>query len=556
MPRGTDIDRLIEEGLQRYGSGDLDGALVSWERALSLDPENAQANSYVDYVHTNYDLLVEAKTEATDAPPPLPIQETPEYQIEVTPGALRQSTPSIPRIDTLDGGWFMEEETHENPPAPEPTDPGPPGISLPVSGELEMELQLDEGPAPPQPDSSPGISFDDATREYANREAILAPDPGKEDFAGGEQPTTEFRHEETPTGFAVEGTPVGFGSQLTDVKQRDLGFVRPQEAAPKATKDKPSSPMSIGHAPTMELGAAGRAPAPAKTGHEQTAEIEKPPPRPITRDMPPASRAPARDVTAVSQAEVMLSHAQTRDLEIGKTTQRIGSKSVPPATTPADDLAIGQPTRDLGLRPGGRPATQPPDEDMPTRESDVRAIRQEVAARGRAKASTRPPTESTRHDIALPFDPIEQRAAEILDEVDVEAPAGETPEDRTRRRLGALFERAVAYHGLGDLEKAVVAIDLALSEDPSTALAQKLIHRNRDTIMNVFQGYLGDLERQPQLARPLHELASAGINPRAAFLLSRIDGTLSVDEILDVSGMPRLEAYRYLCQLFLKGILK
>jgi hypothetical protein len=74
--------------------------------------------------------------------------------------------------------------------------------------------------------------------------------------------------------------------------------------------------------------------------------------------------------------------------------------------------------------------------------------------------------------------------------------------------------------------------------------------------MTVFQSYLGDLQRAPVLARPLHELSTAAINPRAAFLLSRIDGTLSVDETLDVSGMPRLEAYRYLCQLLLRGIIR
>jgi hypothetical protein len=107
-----------------------------------------------------------------------------------------------------------------------------------------------------------------------------------------------------------------------------------------------------------------------------------------------------------------------------------------------------------------------------------------------------------------------------------------------------------------DPDRAVAAVDLALAEDPNSALAQKLIYRNRDTIMNVFQAFLGDLERQPELARPLHELASAPISPRAAFLLSRVDGTLSLDEILDVSGMPRLEAYRYLCQLLLRGILR
>jgi hypothetical protein len=74
--------------------------------------------------------------------------------------------------------------------------------------------------------------------------------------------------------------------------------------------------------------------------------------------------------------------------------------------------------------------------------------------------------------------------------------------------------------------------------------------------MNIFQAFLGDLDRQPELARPLHELANAPISPRAAFLLSRIDGTVTIDEILDVSGMPRLEAYRHLCQLFLRGILR
>ncbi|TMQ06128.1 MAG: hypothetical protein E6J91_38685 [Deltaproteobacteria bacterium] len=154
------------------------------------------------------------------------------------------------------------------------------------------------------------------------------------------------------------------------------------------------------------------------------------------------------------------------------------------------------------------------------------------------------------------MDPIDARSAEILDQIDGGAPAIETREERTRRRITALLERAAAWGRDADVERAVTAVDLALSEDPNSALAQKLIHRNRETIMTAFQSFLGDLQRTPSLARPLHELGSAPISPRAAFLLSRVDGTLSLDEILDVSGMPRLEAYRYLCQLFLRGILR
>ncbi|HET9619818.1 MAG TPA: hypothetical protein VFP84_00530, partial [Kofleriaceae bacterium] len=206
----------------------------------------------------------------------------------------------------------------------------------------------------------------------------------------------------------------------------------------------------------------------------------------------------------------------------------------------ADDPMIFAPTRELGLRTEKRPAT----EDEPTGELDAQKIRGAAPAR------------QTSRPVLPGMDPIDARSAEILEEIDRAAPASETREDRTRRRITALLERATEWGRTGDVERSVAAVDLALSEDPNSALAQKLIHRNRDTIMNAFQGFLGDLQRTPSLARPLHELGSAPISPRAAFLLSRVDGTLSLDEILDVSGMPRLEAYRYLCQLFLRGILR
>ena len=195
-----------------------------------------------------------------------------------------------------------------------------------------------------------------------------------------------------------------------------------------------------------------------------------------------------------------------------------------------------------------------PEDDIPTtRQSDARAIRLDAS---RQREETEQSFEGTRHDLVLPFDPIDARSSQILDDIDGDAADLESKDDRVRRRITTLLDRAVAWNGTQELDKAVAAVDLALSEDPNSALAQKLIHRNRETIMQVFQNFLGDLERQPQLARPLHELANAPISPRAAFLLSRVDGTLTIDEVLDVSGMPRLEAYRYLCQLYLRGILR
>src|SRR5688572_33297301 len=92
-----EIDRLIEAGLTLYGQGNLEGALAQWERALAIDPENAQANSYVDYVRANYALLTnDANGEGTEEHSPFGIaDDEPEYQIEIQPGEIKASMPSI-----------------------------------------------------------------------------------------------------------------------------------------------------------------------------------------------------------------------------------------------------------------------------------------------------------------------------------------------------------------------------------------------------------------------------------------------------------------------------
>jgi len=489
VPAPSEIDRLIEDGLDRYGSGDLDGALLSWEQALAIDPENKQANSYVDYVRQNYEMLSDADILVDDGEDsPFAIHEDPEYQIELKDGELaRPSRPSLPPQTTeeIDSGWDMEETVDQ------------------TSAHVELPLPA---PRDSSPNQSGGISFDEATREF---NAHAARSPARDAAAA-----------EAASEFEAEGTPVGFTNQLTDVKKRDFGFVQPREAKKSVPPPDPE-PDPAGE---IELG-------PSDSG------------RVATKDLPIQTRAPApRDPTAVSQAEVMLPHAPTKELD----------RNTLFSSFTLDEPQVGQPTRDLGIRPNVIKIPET-DDDIPTRESDARAIREQAAKRNAPAPRT---VTATRQDIPSPFDPVDASSAQILDEVDVGAPAGESAEDRSRRRIGALFERAIAFNQEGDAEKAVIAIDLALEEDPSSALAQKQIHRNRDAAMQVFQNYLGDLERQPALAKPLHELSSARISPRAAFLLSRIDGTLTVDEILDVSGMPRIEAYRYLCQLFLRGILK
>ena len=595
MATAADIDRLIEDGLNRYGSGDLDDALAIWEEVLAIDPDNAQANSYVDYVRINYEVLqTDAGMGIADDGVPFGVEDEPEYIIEITQGHEIPAGVSAPMyMDPLDEGWFIETDQVGH-----PIDP-----LVPV---LELELEADEPPLL-ELGRSHEISFESATREYGEEHHRAA--------------TNDFLDE--PSSFKPESTPLGFGNIETEIKKRDLGFIQPAQGPARLevrlrTPNSPPPSLNVpaAKAPTVELTSdkfpntdlistslgipiVTRTPAsstpppmsPMSPMSENELLSSLPSPRRITpvrgsaqlgeariptRELPAKKRAPAERAETRSGddlgeiEDIALPSAPTRDLgdlgdlfagELGRPITGPSGPSGPSGPPQFDELAISAPTRDLGLRRGGQPASVFPDEDAPTRQSDARQIREKHATQklpslGKQLSTVSPVGEGTRADIVLPFDPIDARSASILDEIDIDEPPNEAKEDRTRRRISALIERATAWSSQMELDKAAAAVDLALSEDPNSALAQKLIHRNRDAIMAVFQSFLGDLDRQPALARPLHELASAPISPRAAFLLSRIDGMLTIDEILDVSGMPRLEAYRHLTQLFLRGILR
>src|SRR5688572_26911556 len=180
-----DIDRLIEEGLGRYGTGDLDGALLAWEQALALDPDNAQANSYVDYVRMNYELLTSELSRDEDAPFAIGNDE-PEYQIEIELGEAGEPSPSL-HVDPLDEGWFIEAE------------PGAPngGPSRTLSADFpQITLELDEADTvarlPRGALTEQEVNFDAATREYPSGKGVPSSDLLE---SAGDPITSEFRGE-------------------------------------------------------------------------------------------------------------------------------------------------------------------------------------------------------------------------------------------------------------------------------------------------------------------------------------------------------------------------
>lgn len=135
-------------------------------------------------------------------------------------------------------------------------------------------------------------------------------------------------------------------------------------------------------------------------------------------------------------------------------------------------------------------------------------------------------------------------------------PPDELPGARIRRVLTRVVEAAEGASAAGDHARAVRLLDQGLDLDAESVAAQKFLHLHKDRICGVLRHHLGSLRRCPSLEQPMYLLANATISPRAAYLLSRVDGATSFEELIDISGMQELEATRILAVLLLRGFIR
>ena len=65
----------------------------------------------------------------------------------------------------------------------------------------------------------------------------------------------------------------------------------------------------------------------------------------------------------------------------------------------------------------------------------------------------------------------------------------------------------------------------------------------------MYASRIADMQRVPNIIMSPDQIRWLSLDHRAGFLLSMIDGISSVDDLLDVSGMQRLDALRIICTL-------
>jgi hypothetical protein len=128
-------------------------------------------------------------------------------------------------------------------------------------------------------------------------------------------------------------------------------------------------------------------------------------------------------------------------------------------------------------------------------------------------------------------------------------------------------EVRMTERGLGDVKRSPVAkgadvieadfSDLVLAEDEGPAASSNTsITAPPPPAAREISKVARRLEKQvPRMVVGMKDISKYPINPRAAFLLGYIDGTMTVEEIIDLCGMPSAEVLELVDLLYGVGVI-
>lgn len=110
-------------------------------------------------------------------------------------------------------------------------------------------------------------------------------------------------------------------------------------------------------------------------------------------------------------------------------------------------------------------------------------------------------------------------------------------------------------YATGDFTGSLAIAETILKDSPEDKDALKYANSCREVLTDMYTARLGSLTQRVTVAIPGNEIRWLSLDHRAGFLLSLVDGQLTIEEILDVSGMPRLDALRIVYTLLEQRVI-
>jgi hypothetical protein len=114
-----------------------------------------------------------------------------------------------------------------------------------------------------------------------------------------------------------------------------------------------------------------------------------------------------------------------------------------------------------------------------------------------------------------------------------------------------MIERLAA----ADYEGAFMAANTLLRHDPRSEEASQAAQIARSELYKTYDARLGDRQRVPRVAVRTEDIRSFPLDACSALVLSQVDGSRTIDDIIHGGILPKLDVLRVLSELYLQGIL-
>ncbi|MCB9586431.1 MAG: hypothetical protein H6718_13595 [Polyangiaceae bacterium] len=164
-----------------------------------------------------------------------------------------------------------------------------------------------------------------------------------------------------------------------------------------------------------------------------------------------------------------------------------------------------------------------------------------------------PPSGSALDLVSRPREPMTEQKPYVAQSLGAEpsSPAHSTPTERSESPVVDMKDR----YAVGDFTGALVIAESILESDPDHADARRYADSCREVLTQMYAARLGQLDQVVAVAVPPDQIRWLSLDHRAGFLLSLVDGMTSIEEILDVSGMTRLDALRIMFTLVQQRVI-
>lgn len=107
----------------------------------------------------------------------------------------------------------------------------------------------------------------------------------------------------------------------------------------------------------------------------------------------------------------------------------------------------------------------------------------------------------------------------------------------------------------GDFVGALMRAEALLQNEPDNVGATYFVTMCQEKIRDLYIARLGSGEGIPHVQLAPDAIVALALDHRSGFLISLIDGIASIDDVLDMSGMPPIEALRLLLELKNEGVI-